>query len=67
MRILTTHCQIHPESLGIRNLGSLLYLKINKNLKRTGEILQTPVGMPMVALGRAIDGKGEIIIFVKAS
>jgi F-type H+-transporting ATPase subunit alpha len=52
--------------VGIVIMGDDSKVHQGDKVKRTGEILQTPVGMPMIgrvvdALGRAIDGKGDII------
>jgi F-type H+-transporting ATPase subunit alpha len=57
---------LETDMVGVVIMGDDSTVRQGDKVKRTGEILQTPVGMPMVgrvvdALGRAIDGKGEII------
>ena len=57
---------LETDMVGVVIMGDDSTVRQGDKVKRTGEILKTPVGMPMVgrvvdALGRAIDGKGEII------
>lgn len=57
---------LETDMVGVVIMGDDSTVRQGDKVKRTDEILQTPVGMPMVgrvvdALGRAIDGKGEII------
>lgn len=56
---------LETDMVGVVIMGDDSSVRQGDEVKRTGEILQTPVGMKMVgrvvdALGRPIDGKGEI-------
>ena len=57
---------LETDVVGIVIMGDDSNVRQGDKVKRTGEILQTPVGRSMVgrvvdALGNAIDGKGDII------
>ena len=52
--------------VGVVVMGDDSTVRQGDKVKRTGDILQTPAGMPMVgrvvdALGKPIDGKGDIV------
>ena len=56
---------LEEESVGVAILGDDRHVKEGSSVKRTGKIVQVPVGEAMLgrvvnALGVAIDGKGEI-------
>jgi F-type H+-transporting ATPase subunit alpha len=57
---------LESDMVGVVIMGNDSMVRQGDRVRRTGEILKTPVGMPMLgrvvdALGRAIDGKGDII------
>ena len=57
---------LESDMVGVVIMGDDRSVKQGDKVKRTGEILQTPVGPAMIgrvvdALGRPIDGKGDII------
>jgi F-type H+-transporting ATPase subunit alpha len=57
---------LESDMVGVVIMGEDSSVRQGDKVKRTGEILKTPIGMSMVgrvvdALGRPIDGKGEII------
>ncbi|MDG1436724.1 MAG: F0F1 ATP synthase subunit alpha [Rickettsiaceae bacterium] len=57
---------LETDIAGVVIMGDDSSVHQGDKVKRTGDILQTPVGMPMVgrvvdALGRPIDGKGDIV------
>ncbi len=56
---------LEEDSVGIAVFGDVSHVKEGDTVKRTGKILQVPVGMGLVgrvvnALGQPIDGKGPI-------
>lgn len=56
---------LEEESVGIAVFGDVSHVKEGDTVKRTGKILQVPVGMGLVgrvvnALGQAIDGLGPV-------
>jgi len=56
---------LEEESVGVAIFGDVNKVREGDVVKRTGKILQVPVGMPMIgrvvnALGQPIDGKGAI-------
>ncbi|MBL7715932.1 MAG: F0F1 ATP synthase subunit alpha [Bdellovibrionales bacterium] len=56
---------LEEESVGVAILGDETEIKEGTSVKRTGKIVQVPVGEQLLgrvvnALGQAIDGKGEI-------
>jgi len=57
---------LEEDNIGAVVLGDYLQLKEGDEVRRTGRVLEVPVGHAMVgrvvdALGRPIDGKGEIV------
>jgi F-type H+-transporting ATPase subunit alpha len=57
---------LESDMVGVVIMGDDSKVRQGDKVKRTGEILQTPVGPAMIgrvvdALGRPIDGKGEIV------
>jgi F-type H+-transporting ATPase subunit alpha len=56
---------LEEDNVGVAVFGDVSHIKEGDTVKRTGKILQVPVGMPMVgrvvnALGQPIDGLGPI-------
>ena len=57
---------LETDMVGVVIMGDDSTVRQGDKVKRTGDILQTPTGMPMVgrvvdALGKSIDGKGDIV------
>ena len=57
---------LETDMVGVVVMGDDSTVRQGDKVKRTGDILQTPAGMPMVgrvvdALGKPIDGKGDIV------
>lgn len=57
---------LEEDNVGCVLLGSDAHIKEGDTVKRTGKIVEVPVGEPMIgrvvnALGQAIDGKGPIV------
>ncbi len=57
---------LETDMVGVVIMGDDSTVRQGDKVKRTGDILQTPTGMPMVgrvvdALGKPIDGKGDIV------
>jgi len=64
-QILAVALNLEEDSVGAMILGDYLKIKQGDTVKSTGRILEVPVGNKMIgrvinALGRPIDGKGEI-------
>jgi F-type H+/Na+-transporting ATPase subunit alpha len=65
-RVTALTLNLEEDNIGAVILGDYLQLKEGDEVRRTGRVLEVPVGPALVgrvvdALGRPIDGKGEVI------